>query len=69
MTGFIHLHVRSEFSLKNSIVRISDLVSSAAKMNMPSVAVTDLMNLYALVKVYKAAEGKGLSLFLVPIFW
>lgn len=64
MTTFVHLHVRSEFSLKDSIVRISDLVKTTLKAGMPSVAVTDLMNLYGLVKFYKSAQGKGLK----PVF-
>lgn len=64
MTGFVHLHVRSEFSLKDSIVRIPELVKSAVANAMPSVAVTDNLNLYALVKLYKEAEGKGIK----PVF-
>ena len=51
MTNFVHLHVRSEFSLKDSIVRIGGLVGATAKAGMPSVALTDLMNFYGLVKV------------------
>ncbi|MDF3031481.1 MAG: polymerase subunit alpha [Moraxellaceae bacterium] len=64
MTGFVHLHVRSEFSLKDSIVRIDDLVKASAKAGMPAAGLTDLMNLYGLVKFYKAAQGKGLK----PVF-
>jgi DNA polymerase-3 subunit alpha len=64
MTAFVHLHVRSEFSLKDSIVRIGDLVKATLTAEMPAVAVTDLMNLYGLVKFYKGAEGKGLK----PVF-
>ncbi len=64
MTGFVHLHVRSEFSLKDSIVRIPELVAATASAGMPSVAVTDLMNLYALVKFYNGAQGKGIK----PVF-
>jgi DNA polymerase-3 subunit alpha len=61
MTRFVHLHVRSEFSLKDSIVRIKDLVVATAAAAMPAVAVTDLMNLYALVKFYLEAQGKGIK--------
>ncbi len=64
MTGFVHLHVRSEFSLKDSIVRIDELVAATTKAGMPSVAISDLMNLYGLVKFYKAAQGKGIK----PVF-
>jgi DNA polymerase-3 subunit alpha len=64
MTNFVHLHVRSEFSLKDSIVRIDDLVKATAKAGMPAAGLTDLMNFYGLVKFYKAAQGKGLK----PVF-
>ncbi len=64
MTAFIHLHVRSEFSLKDSVVRVGDLVSATQKAGMPAVALSDLMNLYALVKFYKGAQGKGIK----PVF-
>ncbi|MDF2447408.1 MAG: polymerase subunit alpha [Moraxellaceae bacterium] len=64
MTNFVHLHVRSEFSLKDSIVRIDDLVKATAKAGMAAAGLTDLMNFYGLVKFYKAAQGKGLK----PVF-
>lgn len=64
MTRFVHLHVRSEFSLKDSIVRIPDLVKASVAAAMPAVAITDRMNLYALVKFYNAAQGKGIK----PVF-
>ncbi|HQV40573.1 MAG: DNA polymerase III subunit alpha [Moraxellaceae bacterium] len=64
MTAFVHLHVRSEFSLKDSIIRIDKLVDAAVKAETPSVAVSDLMNLYGLVKFYNAAQGKGIK----PVF-
>ena len=64
MTRFVHLHVRSEFSLKDSIVRIDELVQAAAAAEMPAVGLCDLMNLYGLVKFYKAAQGKGIK----PVF-
>ncbi|MDP2228531.1 MAG: DNA polymerase III subunit alpha [Moraxellaceae bacterium] len=64
MTAFVHLHVRSEFSLKDSIVRVDELVKASLAAGMPSVAMTDRMNLYALVKFYKSAQGKGIK----PVF-
>ncbi|MCC2638611.1 MAG: DNA-directed polymerase PolC [Moraxellaceae bacterium] len=64
MSQFVHLHVRSEFSLKDSIVRIDELVAATAAGDMPAVALGDLMNLYALVKFYKAAQGAGVK----PVF-
>lgn len=58
---FIHLGVHSEFSVTDSIVRINDLVKAAAQDHMPALALTDLSNLYAAVKFYKACLGKGIK--------
>jgi DNA polymerase-3 subunit alpha len=59
--SFIHLGVHSEFSIVDSIVRIPDLVKSAAKDAMPALALTDLSNLYAAIKFYKSCLGKGIK--------
>ena len=64
MTAFVHLRVRSEFSLIDSVVRIDDAVKACAAAGMPALAITDLNNLYALVKFYKSAQGKGIK----PVF-
>ena len=58
---FIHLGVHSEFSVTDSIIRISDMVKAAAQDRMPALALTDLSNLYAAVKFYKACLGKGIK--------
>ena len=59
--SFIHLGVHSEFSIVDSIVRIPALVHAAAQDQMPALALTDLSNLYAAVKFYKACLGKGIK--------
>ncbi|MEO8671093.1 MAG: DNA polymerase III subunit alpha [Tahibacter sp.] len=59
--GFIHLHVHSEFSLVDSTIRISSLVQACADADMPALALTDQVNLFALVKFYRAAESAGLK--------
>jgi hypothetical protein len=55
---FVHLHLHSEYSLADSTIRIAELVDRCVALEQPAVAVTDLNNLFALVKFYKAAEGK-----------
>jgi len=59
--NFVHLHVHTEFSLQDSIVRIKDLVRAVARSGMPAVAVTDLANLFAVVKFYKQALANGIK--------
>ncbi|MBO9662941.1 DNA polymerase III subunit alpha [Dokdonella sp.] len=60
-SGFVHLHVHSEYSLTDSTIRVGDLVASCASAGMPAVALTDQANLFALVKFYKAAESAGVK--------
>jgi len=58
---FTHLRVHSEYSIVDGLVRIDDLVKAAVKDNQPALAVTDLANLFCLVRFYKAARGKGVK--------
>jgi DNA polymerase-3 subunit alpha len=58
---FVHLRVHTEFSLVDSVVRVSDLIDSVAAAGMPAVAVTDESNLFAMVKFYRAALAKGIK--------
>ena len=58
---YVHLRVHSEFSLADGIVRIKDLVKETLAGGMPAVAVTDLSNLFAMVKFYQAAIAVGIK--------
>ncbi len=58
---FIHLRLHSEFSIADGLVRIDDLVKAAAADGQPALAITDLANLFGMVKFYKSARGKGIK--------
>ena len=58
---FVHLRLHSEYSVTDGIVRLDDAVARAAAHRMPALALTDLTNLFGLVKFYKAARGKGVK--------
>ena len=72
---FVHLHIHTEYSMVDSTIRVpakpdqadpkkakqANLLSRAVEMGMPALAVTDLSNLCALVKFYKAAQGVGIK--------
>ena len=58
---FVHLRLHSEYSVTDGIVRIDDAVSRAAACGMPALALTDLANLFGLVKFYLAARGAGVK--------
>src|SRR5437016_13762581 len=58
---FTHLRLHSEFSIVDGLVRIDDVVKAAANDNQPALALTDLANLFGMVKFYKAARSKGVK--------
>lgn len=58
---FVHLHLHTEYSLVDGLIRIKNLVKQVAASAMPAVAVTDRSNLFALIKFYKAALGAGVK--------
>ena len=59
--GFVHLHLHTEYSLVDGVVRIKPLVNAVAEAGMPAVAVTDQSNLFAMVKFYRAALAAGVK--------
>ena len=54
---FIHLRLHSEYSVVDGLIRVDDVVKAAAKDAQPALAMTDLSNLFGMVKFYKAARG------------
>jgi DNA polymerase-3 subunit alpha len=59
--AFVHLRLHSEFSVVDGIVRVDDAVRRAREDGMPALALTDLANVFALVKFYRAARAKGVK--------
>src|SRR5690242_17211341 len=71
--SFVHLHLHTEYSLVDSVIRIQSerdeagelqvlgLMEAVAKGAMPAVALTDQSNLFAMVKFYKAAQAAGVK--------
>ena len=60
-TPFIHLRLHSEYSITDGIVRLDDAVARAARYGMPALALSDLANLFGLVKFYSSARSKGIK--------
>ncbi len=58
---FVHLRLHSEYSIVDGLVRIDEIVNAAAKDNQPAMALTDLSNLFGLIKFYKAARKQGIK--------
>ncbi len=58
---FVHLRLHTEYSLVDGLIRIKSLVKEVTAAGMPAVAVTDMSNLFALIKFYKTALGAGIK--------
>ncbi len=58
---FVHLHLHSDYSLIDGLIRIKPLVSAIAEAGMPAVALTDQHNFFAAVKFYSAAISAGIK--------
>ncbi|MHC4107015.1 MAG: DNA polymerase III subunit alpha [Planctomycetota bacterium] len=71
-SGFVHLHLHSEYSLLDGGNRIDRLVEHVKALGMPAVAVTDHGNLYGAIEFYTkatAAEIKpilGMEAYVAP---
>ena len=59
--AFVHFGIHTEFSITDSIVRIKALVKAAKADNQLALAISDLSNLYATVKFYKACLDAGIK--------
>jgi len=58
---FIHLRLHSEFSISDGIVRLDDAVARAYQDHMPALGCSDLMNIFGMVKFYKACRNQGIK--------
>jgi len=61
MSGFVHLHTHSEYSLLDGHARISRLVARAAEVGQDSLALTDHGAMYGAVEFYRAAKKAGIK--------
>ena len=60
-SNFIHLHLHSEYSISDSLIRIEDLIDQASENKYPAIAITDSNNIFSLIKFYKTAIKKGIK--------
>ncbi|MCB1693151.1 MAG: DNA polymerase III subunit alpha, partial [Pseudomonadales bacterium] len=59
--AFVHLRVHTEYSLSEGMVRVKPLVEAVRARQMPAVAITDIANIFALVKLQNAATAAGVK--------
>ena len=59
--SFVHLNLHSEYSISDGLARIKQLPKQVAAAAMPAVAVTDMSNLFAMIKFYRTAVAAGVK--------
>ena len=57
----IHLHVHTEYSINDSLAKITDLVSRAKELGMEALATTDHGNLFSVIHFYKECKKQGVK--------
>jgi len=60
-SGFVHLHLHTQYSLLDGAIRPSALVERAREFKMPAVAVTDHGNIFGAVEFYEMAMKAGIK--------
>ena len=61
MADFIPLHIHSEYSLLDGMIRVGDLVKYAKENNVPAIAITDHGVMYSAVEFYEKAKHEGIN--------
>ncbi|MGZ5115430.1 MAG: DNA polymerase III subunit alpha [Burkholderiales bacterium] len=59
--AFVHLRLHSEYSVVDGIVRLDEALDAAVADRMPAVGLTDLGNMFGLVKFYTEARSRGVK--------
>ena len=58
---YIPLRMHTEFSIEDGMIRIKDAVKHASGLGFAALGISDLMNLFGMVKFYKACRGSGIK--------
>lgn len=61
MAKFVPLHIHTEYSLLDGMIRVGDLVKYAADNELPGIAITDHGVMYSAVEFYELAEKYGIN--------
>ncbi|NTW76871.1 MAG: DNA polymerase III subunit alpha [Syntrophaceae bacterium] len=58
---FVHLHVHTQYSLLDGMIRLNELFKKAKDFAMPAIAITDHGNMFGAIDFYKQAEANGIK--------
>ena len=61
MSKFIPLHIHSEYSLLDGMIRVPDLVNYAKENDLPAIAITDHGVMYSAIEFYELAKMAGIN--------
>ena len=61
MSGFVHLHLHTEYSLLDGATRIATIADKAIACGQTAVAITDHGVMYGAVEFYNALKEKGVK--------
>ena len=61
MSGFVHLHVHSEYSLLDGAARIGDIVSRAKELGQDAIAISDHGVMSGAAEFYLEAKKQGIK--------
>ncbi|MCQ2739256.1 MAG: DNA polymerase III subunit alpha [bacterium] len=61
MAKFVPLHIHTEYSLLDGMIRVKDLVSYAKENELPAIAITDHGVMYSAVEFYEQAIKEGIN--------
>ena len=61
MSKFIPLHIHSEYSLLDGMIRVGDLVKYAKENEIPGIAITDHGVMYSAVEFYELAKHNDIN--------
>ncbi|HNQ03511.1 MAG TPA: DNA polymerase III subunit alpha [Thiobacillaceae bacterium] len=59
--AFVHLRLHSEYSIQDGLLRVDEAIRQARADGMPALALTDLANVFGLIKFYSAARRQGIK--------
>jgi DNA polymerase III subunit alpha len=59
--NFVHLHVHTQYSLLESVIRVKPLIQKVKDLGMPAVALTDSNNLFGAIDFYTAAQSADIQ--------
>jgi len=61
MNTFCHLHVHTQYSLLDGMIRLKDLIRKAKEYDMGAVAMTDHGNMFGAIDFYRQARAAGIK--------